>query len=61
MQNSNIVKSFFLFKGFHVIEWIYETLSNFSIPIPLAITYVRIEGLSQGSADTCLRCPLVFN
>lgn len=60
MTNNNIAKSFILFQGEHVIEWIYESLSSIAISNPLAITYIKIEGVSQGSSDTCLKCPLVI-
>ncbi len=51
--------TFFFFTGTHVVEWLYEKQRSDTISSPLIISYIRIEGTSSGSSDTCLQCPKV--
>jgi len=59
MENTDLAKTFYLFQGYHVIEWIYEISIPIAIHEPLSISYIKIEGVNQGSADSCLKCPNV--
>lgn len=57
IKTLNGTMSFFFFSGIHVVEWIYEKLRYEVLESPLLLSYVRIEGTADGSADSCVKCP----
>lgn len=53
-----VTKEFLLLPGEHTIEWIFQAIEvNVN---PLSISLIKFDGLSVGSADSCLKCPKVI-
>jgi hypothetical protein len=57
---SEETKEYVLAQGFNRIKWIYECTRNEKRARGLTISYIRIEGTRNGSADHCIKCPNVL-
>jgi len=56
--NTGKLMSFFLFKGLHRIDWIYEKIGNENVKTLGNIKNIRIAGTNEGYSDSCLKCPM---